>query len=316
MRSIVVGGAARAISDLVASWNCACITLPSRVMKPRGGKGSAPMTKAVLITGCSTGIGRAAAHLFASRGWGVTATMRRPEDAGDLAAAGDVRVEPLDVVDLASVDRAVARTLEAFGRLDVVVNNAGFGAFGPFETAPEWLIERQIGTNLIGVFNVTRAALPTMRAQKSGVIVNVSSIGGLTTFPLNSIYHATKYAIVGFTEGVTYELEPFGIRAKVVAPGGVATDFVGRSLSLTFQGDGGPYADAIAKVMATFRKRAAGGQSKPEAIAEVIFEAATDNLPRVRYVAGPDAIALLERRASMTDEAYIKMTRDNFGLSG
>jgi NAD(P)-dependent dehydrogenase (short-subunit alcohol dehydrogenase family) len=273
------------------------------------------MTKAVLITGCSTGIGRAAAQLFASRGWGVTATMRRPEDAGDLAAAGDVRVEPLDVVDLASVDRAVARTLEAFGRLDVVVNNAGFGAFGPFETAPEWLIERQIGTNLIGVFNVTRAALPTMRAQKSGVIVNVSSIGGLTTFPLNSIYHATKYAVVGFTEGLTYELEPFGIRAKVVAPGGVATDFAGRSLSLTFQGDGGPYADAIAKVMATFRKRAASGQSKPEAIAEVIFEAATDDSPRVRYVAGPDAVALLERRASMTDQAYIKMTRDNFGLS-
>jgi NAD(P)-dependent dehydrogenase (short-subunit alcohol dehydrogenase family) len=118
------------------------------------------------------------------------------------------------------------------------------------------------------------------------------------------------------TLGMTYELEPFGIRAKVVAPGGVATDFAGRSLSLTFQGDGGPYADAIAKVMATFRKRAAGGQSNPEAIAEVIFEAATDNLPRVRYVAGPDAIALLERRASMTDEAYIKMTRDNFGLSG
>src|SRR5580704_4474248 len=286
------------------------------MMKPRGGKGSAPMTKAVLITGCSTGIGRAAAHLFASRGWGVTATMRRPEDAGDLAAAGDVRVEPLDVVDLASVDRAVARTLEAFRRLDVVVNNAGFGAFGPFETAPEWLIERQTGTNLIGVFNVTRAALPTMRAQKSGVIVNVSSIGGLTTPPLNSIYHATKYAIVGFTEGLTYELEPFGIRAKVVAPGGVATDFATRSLSLTFQGGGGPYADTIAKVMATFRKRAASGHSKPEAIAEVIFEAATDNLPRVRYVAGPDAIALLERRASMTDEAYIKMTRDNFGLSG
>ena len=125
------------------------------------------MTKAVLITGCSTGIGRAAAHLFASRGWGVTATMRRPEDAGDLVAAGDVRVEPLDVVDLASVDRAVARTLEAFGRLDVVVNNAGFGAFGPFETAPEWLIERQIGTNLVGVFNVTRAALTRPCARKS-----------------------------------------------------------------------------------------------------------------------------------------------------
>jgi NAD(P)-dependent dehydrogenase (short-subunit alcohol dehydrogenase family) len=275
------------------------------------------MAKAVLITGCSTGIGRAAAHLFASRGWGVTATMRRPEDAGDLAAAGDVRVEPLDVVDLASVDRAIARTLEAFGRLDVVVNNAGFGAFGPFETAPQALIERQIGTNLIGVFNVTRAALPTMRAQKSGVVVNISSIGGLTTLPLSSLYHATKYAVVGFTEALAYELEPFGIRAKVVAPGGVATDFATRSLSLTYQGDGGPYADTIAKVGAVFRDRFAGaGLSKPEAIAEVIFEAATDDSPRVRYVAGPDAYALLERRASMTDEAYIKMTKDNFGLSG
>ena len=100
------------------------------------------MTKAVLITGCSTGIGRAAAKLFASRGWSVTATMRRPEDAGDLAAAADIRVERLDVVDVASVERAVTRALEAFGRLDVVVNNAGFGAFGPFETASQKLIER------------------------------------------------------------------------------------------------------------------------------------------------------------------------------
>jgi NAD(P)-dependent dehydrogenase (short-subunit alcohol dehydrogenase family) len=275
------------------------------------------MTRAVLITGCSTGIGRAAARLFASRGWSVTATMRRPEDAGDLAAAAGIRVEPLDVVDVASVERAVARALEAFGRLDVVVNNAGFGAFGPFETASPQLIERQIGTNLVGVFNVTRAALPAMRAQKSGVIVNISSIGGLTTLPLNSIYHATKYAVVGFTEGLAYELKPFGIRAKVVAPGGVATDFATRSLAMTYEGDGGAYADTIAKVGATFRSRAASGtHSKPEAIAEVIFEAATDGSERVRYVAGPDAVALLERRASMTDEAYLKMTRDNFGLSG
>ena len=274
------------------------------------------MTKAILITGCSTGIGRAAAHLFAKRGFSVTATMRRTEDAGDLAAAENVRVEPLDVVDVASVERAVAQTLEAFGRLDVVVNNAGFGAFGPFETATPELIERQIGTNLIGVFNVTRAALPTMRAQKSGVIVNISSIGGLTTFPLNAIYHATKYAVVGFTEDLNFELAPFGIRAKVVAPGGVATDFATRSLSLTFQGDGGPYADTIAKVAATFQSRAAaGGHSKPEAIAETIFEAATDDLPHVLYVAGPDAIALLERRAKMTDGDYLKMMRDNFGLS-
>ncbi len=274
------------------------------------------MNNAVLITGCSTGIGRAAAKAFAARGWRVAATMRQPEEAGDLAQAGDVRVDELDVADGGSVERAVARTLDAFGRLDVVVNNAGFGAFGPFESAPQSLIERQIGTNLVGVFNVTRAALPAMRAQGSGVIVNVSSIGGLTTLPLNAIYHATKYAVVGFTEGLAYELEPFGIRAKVVAPGGVETDFATRSLALTFTGDGGPYADTIAKVMTAFRKRASGGYSKPESIAETIFEAATDKSPRIVYLAGGDAIALRKKRDLMSDEDYLKMTRDNFGLSG
>ena len=201
---------------------------PSRMMKTRGAKGSSPMTKAVLIFGCSTGIGRAAAHLFAARGFSVTATMRRTEDAGDLAAAENVRVEPLDVVDVASAERAVARTLEAFG----TARRRGqqrrlWRPSGPFEPRhdadhpppvrhqPVWPVRRH-----------ARRAAHVLRAQKSGVIVNVSPRSAAsTTFPMNSLYHATKYAVVGFTEALNYELAPFGILAKVVCPGGVRNRF-------------------------------------------------------------------------------------------
>ncbi|MFB9240503.1 SDR family oxidoreductase [Massilia antarctica] len=271
------------------------------------------MRKTILITGCSSGIGRAAAELFAERGWNVVATMRDPSTAGALAAAPNVVVTRLDVTDRASIDTAVALALASFGRIDAVVNNAGFGAFGPFETASTQLIDRQLATNVTGVFDVVRAVLPAMREQRAGTIINVASVGGLTTMPLNAIYHATKYAIVGFTEGLTYELAPFGIAAKVVAPGGVATDFAGRSLSKTFSGDAHPYADSVAKVMHTFENNR-GGFSQPRAIAEVIFSAATDGSAQVTYVAGADADALLAARAKLGTEAYIDMMNQRFGL--
>ncbi|MET3130192.1 NAD(P)-dependent dehydrogenase (short-subunit alcohol dehydrogenase family) [Oxalobacteraceae bacterium GrIS 1.11] len=271
-------------------------------------------SKTVFITGSSTGIGRASAKLFAARGWNVLASMRHPTDGAELAALDNVLVLPLDVTDAAAIAAALARAVERFGAIDALVNNAGFGAFGPFETAPAELIDRQLATNLVGVFNLTRAVLPQMRERRAGTIINIASIGGLTTMPLNAIYHATKYAVVGFTEGLAYELAPFGVRAKFVAPGGVATDFAGRSLALTFEGKAHPYADQVTKVMAAFERRGAAQYSAPEAIAEVIYTAATDDKEQIRYVAGADAEALLAMRAELGETAYVQEMSRRFGL--
>jgi NAD(P)-dependent dehydrogenase (short-subunit alcohol dehydrogenase family) len=270
--------------------------------------------KTVLITGCSSGIGHSTAKLFASNGWQVVATMRDPSKANSLSALPNVSIVRLDVTDTASIESAVTQALSEHAQINVVVNNAGFGAFGPFETATPALVDRLLATNLIGVFNVIREVLPVMRMQRQGTIINVASIGGLTTMPLNSIYHATKYAIVGFTESLIYELAPFGIRAKIIVPGGVDTDFSGRSLNFTFHGDGHAYADEVARVTAAFRARASA-YSQPEDIANEIFKAATDDLPKVKYVVGADAEALLAARAKSSDEEYVAMMTERFGLT-
>lgn len=271
------------------------------------------MKNTVLVTGCSSGIGRASAQLFAAQGWQVVATMRDPAQAGELLNQPNIRVLALDVSAPDSIAAAFATVGAEFGRLDAVVNNAGFGAFGPFETASRELIERQLATNLIGVMDVTRAALPQMRSQRSGTIINIASIGGLVTLPLNAIYHATKYAVVGFTEGLSYELAPFNIRAKVVAPGGVATDFGGRSLSTTFDGADHPYADTVEQVIRAFHARRAG-HSSPDAIAQVIYGAATDASTQVCYLAGADAEAMLASRAHLGEQGYLHLMEQQFGL--
>lgn len=271
------------------------------------------MAKSVLITGCSSGIGAAAARHFSDQGWNVAATMRNPADGAALAKLPGVRILALDVTDDRSVRDTVAVAAKEFGTIDAVVNNAGFGAFGPFEPASQALIDRQFKTNVFGVFNVVRAVLPGMRAARRGVIVNVTSIGGLLTLPLNSIYHATKFAVDGFSEGLRYELEPFGIAVKVVAPGGVATDFAGRSLSVTFEADGGPYADTIAKVSAAFAGRR-GNHSTAAAIAAVIYRAATDGTNQLRYVAGPDAEEAWTARKSVSEDQFYQAMKGRFGL--
>jgi len=271
-------------------------------------------SRTVLITGCSSGIGRAAVLRFARAGWRVAATMRKRSDAGEFASLPEVLVHELDVTDQRSVKAAVDATLARFGRIDVVVNNAGFGLFGPFELASNADIDRELATNVLGVFNVTRAVLPTMRAQRAGVIINVASVGGLTTLPFNSLYHATKYAVVGFTESLNHELAEFGIRAKFVAPGGIATDFAGRSLALTFGDDQHPYAASVAKVVAAYDKRR-GSYAKPELPAEVIFTAATDGTRQIRYIAGADAEALLAARARLDDAGYLQLMQASFGLT-
>ncbi|MBU6503788.1 MAG: SDR family oxidoreductase [Burkholderiaceae bacterium] len=271
--------------------------------------------KTVLITGCSTGIGAATVRHFAEQGWNVAATLRKPEAVQFEQGSGRVEKFALDVTDQQSVDAAVARTLERFGQIDVLINNAGYGLFGPFESATPEAISREFRTNVDGVFAVTRAVLPHMRQRGSGVIVNVASLTGLIAMPLYSVYAASKYAVVGFSESLSHELAPFDIRVKVMAPGAVATDFSGRSLARTFEGDGGPYAESIRKVMGTFQANRASAGATAEQLAQALYDAATDGSAQVRYVVGDDALAAMQMRKELGEEALLLGIRQRFGLA-
>lgn len=274
---------------------------------------SAESAPVVLITGASSGIGQAAANLFAERGWRVAATMRNPSDGAALAKHSRLKLLPLDVTDVSSVRAAVAATLEEFGRIDAVVNNAGYGLFGPFETASEEQIQRQFATNVEGVFAVTRAVLPAMRRQGRGTIINVASLAGLVAIPFFSLYNATKFAIVGFTESLPYELAPLGIRAKFIAPGGVATEFAGRSLAQTFADSERAYDGSLSKTLAAMKARRTN-YSSPESIAEIIFKAATDGTGQVMYLAGQDAEQAYSQQRSATEAQKLAMVRQHSGL--
>lgn len=267
----------------------------------------------LLITGASSGIGLAAANLFAARGWRVAATMRNPSDGAALEKQEGVKVLPLDVTDTDSVEAAVAAALEHFGRIDVLVNNAGYGLFGPFELATDEQIRRQFATNVEGIFVVSRAVLPAMRRQGSGTIINVASLGGLVALPFFSLYSASKFAVVGFTESLSFELAPLGIRAKVIAPGGVATDFSGRSMTHTFAAGESAYSATLAKVMAALGERR-GNYSSAESIAETIFTAATDGTGQVMYLAGPDAEQVYALQRSLGEAERLAMLRQHSGL--
>ena len=273
------------------------------------------MSRTVLITGASTGIGRATAQHFQTQGWNVVATMRSPEDGADLATLPRVIVTRLDVTDSSSISAAVAEARAAFGGIDVLVNNAGFGAYGPLEITDMEVIRRQFDTNVIGLLEVTKAVLPTMREQRSGVVVNISSVGGRMAFPLGSLYHGSKFAVEGLSEALTYELAPLGISVKVIEPGLVDTDFAGRSFVLSIDPEGGAYQDTVGTVLTAFGAiQEQQGSASATDVATAIFEAATDGTRQLRYIVGEDAVATLGARAAMDDVAFIDMMRGNFGL--
>jgi NAD(P)-dependent dehydrogenase (short-subunit alcohol dehydrogenase family) len=267
------------------------------------------MPQTIFITGSSTGLGRAAALLFAAKGWRVFATMRAPEKETELRTVAGITLLPLDVTNPEQI-HAAAKAALAAGPVDVLFNNAGYGLAGAFEGASDEQLVAEINTNLLGVMRVTQAFLPAMRERGQGTIVTTTSIGGLVTFPFNSVYHATKWGLEGWSESLAYELAPFGIRVKTVAPGGIATDFAGRSLVLAMHP---AYAGAMGKVMATFtnpERRAQG--SSAEQIAEAVYAAATDESDRVSYVAGEDAKATYGQRLAVGVEAFRAGIRSMF----
>ena len=271
------------------------------------------MSNTILITGASTGIGKVTAKLFQSKGWNVIATMRTVENGANLAELDNVHVTRLDVTDSASINAAVAEGIEKFGQIDVLLNNAGYGAYGPLEAFPMDKIRRQFDTNVIGLVEVTKAVLPHMRAAKSGTIINISSIGGQMTFPLGALYHGTKFAVEGISESMHYELEAAGIKTKIVEPGMINTDFGGRSFDFTNDESMIEYQPVVQALFGAWGAEQTG--SEPIVVAEVIYEAATDGTSQLRYRAGADAVELLDNRKTLDDATFIGGLKAQLGLT-
>ena len=246
------------------------------------------MRKTILITGASSGIGKETAKFFQAKGWNVLATMRNPEQEMELTKLDNVMVTKLDVLDLATIEEAIKKGIQKFGSIDVLLNNAGYGAYGPLETFPRDKILRQFNTNVIGLLDVTRAVLPHFRDNKNGIVINVSSMGGKMTFPLGSLYHGTKFAVEGISESLRYEVEQFGGRVKIVEPGAIATDFAGRSFDFNHNEEMTAYQNIVTKIMTAFPQMIKNASST-SVVTEVIFEAATDGKSKLRYMAGKDA---------------------------
>lgn len=267
------------------------------------------MSKTIFITGASSGLGKAAAKLFAAKGWTVLATMRSPEKETELNNLDNIQLLPLDVTDTAQIQSTTEKAI-SMGDVDVVFNNAGYGLAGPFEGATDEQIVRQLNTNLLGVMRVTQAFIPHFREKKSGLFITTTSIGGLITLPFNSVYHATKWGLEGWSESLAFELNPFGIGVKTVSPGGIATDFAGRSLDLA---SNQAYDEQMQKVLSVFMDpERQKGYSTAEKIAEVVLEAATDGKQKLRYPAGEDAKMWYEQRNSVGDEEFRKGIKEMF----
>ncbi|WP_137128113.1 SDR family oxidoreductase [Roseomonas sp. HF4] len=272
------------------------------------------MPRTVLITGCSSGFGAATARLFASKGWNVIATMRQPQADLGLGALTNVLVERLDVQDQASIGSAIETGLARFGRIDVLVNNAGFGLFGIFEATPADKIREQFDVNVFGLMEVTRAILPHFRANRAGVLVNISSGAGVFALPMISLYCASKFALEGFSEALSYELAPLGIRVRVVEPGGVIETGFGKRSELEAGGHASPvdYAGFVAVAERFFSGlRVARSGATSEQVAEVIYAAATDETDRLRYVATEDIAPLVTARRETSEEAYMAFMRSS-----
>jgi NAD(P)-dependent dehydrogenase (short-subunit alcohol dehydrogenase family) len=264
------------------------------------------MNKVVLITGASSGIGKETAKLFQAKSWNVAATMRSPENAEDLKNIVDMECIRLDVTDVDSIKSAIAETLEKFGRIDAVVNNAGYGLVGPFEAATQEQIERQFQTNVFGVMNVCREILPYFREQKRGYIVNITSVGGRVTFPLYSLYNATKWAVEGFSESLQYELAEFNIRVKIIEPGPIKTDFYDRSQDLTKKDGLTAYDHFAARALPNMQK---SGEEAPDGsvVAQTIYDAVTDGSKKLRY--GVNTKGMLLARRFLPDSLFAAVMR-------
>ena len=260
--------------------------------------------KTIFITGASAGLGKTTAKLFQAKGWKVIATMRTPEKETELNLLENVILLPLDVTNIGQIESTVNDAL-ALGDIDVVFNNAGYGLMGALEAFSDEQILKQINTNLLGVIRVTHAFLPHFREKKSGLFISTTSMGGFLGFPLHSIYHATKFGIEGWSESMSFELGLHNIGIKTIAPGGIATDFLYRSLDRNLH----PAYQELEEKLFGLTETMMHAAATAEQIAKVVFEAATDGKDQIRYVAGDDAKAMHARRLQLGSEESRKEIR-------
>jgi NAD(P)-dependent dehydrogenase (short-subunit alcohol dehydrogenase family) len=280
-------------------------------------------SKAVLITGCSSGIGRATALRLARDGWTVYATARRPDSIADLSEAG-ARTLALDVTDEQSMRDAVATVESEAGAVGVLVNNAGYSQSGAVETVPLDSVRRQFETNVFGLARLTQLALPKMRAQGWGKIVNLSSMGGRLTFPGGGWYHATKHAVEAMSDALRYELRGFGIDVIVVEPGLITTEFGEAAASamadVSSAGEDGAYTEFNAAV-GTLTKGAYEGPMRhlggpPERVAAAIEKAIRARRAPTRVTVTPSAKMMLGTRKLLSDRAWDSAMRRQFPQPG
>jgi NAD(P)-dependent dehydrogenase (short-subunit alcohol dehydrogenase family) len=272
-------------------------------------------SRPVLITGCSTGIGRATAERLAEDGWNVHATARRLEAIEDLAKRG-CKTHALDVTDEGSMEAAVAE-VEKDGPIGALVNNAGYSQSGAIETIPMSSVRKQFETNVFGLMRMCQLVLPGMRGAGSGRIVNLSSMGGKLTFPGGGVYHATKHAVEALSDALRYEVSEFGIQVVVIEPGLIITEFgETANASIAEVEEHGPYAKFNENVGRVTANAYTGPMAKlgagPEAVAAKISKALTTRRPSTRYKVTTSARAMMGMRRVMTDRMWDRMVRSQY----
>jgi len=271
--------------------------------------------KVAVVTGSSSGIGYETALTLARNGFLTYATMRnlnKSENIKKVATKENlpIHIHQLDVTDDVSVKNTVQAILSETGRIDVLVNNAGYGLNGAFEDLAMDEIKAQYETNVFGLIRTTQSVLPIMRRQKSGIIVNISSGAGRFGFPGSSAYISTKFAVEGLSESMSYELEPFGIKVVLVEPGVIRTNFV-TVVAKKSQDPNSPYSQIMQKTATAFENMMANASSSPDIVAKVVLNAVTNENPNLRYLAGKDVETWLDSKRNMSDEEFYKMMKQN-----
>jgi NAD(P)-dependent dehydrogenase (short-subunit alcohol dehydrogenase family) len=257
--------------------------------------------KTIFITGASAGLGKATAKLFQSQGWKVIATMRSPEKETELSQLENVTLLPLDVTNTDQVNSTIQAAIQT-GDIDVVFNNAGYGLVGALESYSQDQIDAQINTNLTGVLRVIKAFIPHFKQKRSGLFITTTSVCGFSSNPLSPVYNATKWAIEGFSESISYDLAQHNIGIKTVAPGGIKSNFM-NGMVVELEKD---YEDLNKRLGELFANGTLIEFTEVEEIAKVVYEAATDNKDQLRYLAGNDAHKIHRQRVEIGNEGFRK----------